>query len=347
MELRNLGLPYSALAVLPTPFEEAPRFAKALGSRARIFIKRDDSTGLALGGNKARKLEFLIGDAIAKGCDTLITCGGPQSNHARMTAAAARKVGMHPVLVLDGDDPLTRQGNLLLDHLLGAEIVFSGDRESGDMLEEVAERLAGRGKRPYVIPLGGSNPLGAAGYMSCSAELVSQGAAAGVVPKAVYSATGSCGTMAGLLLGRILAGGTFHSVGVAVSQSGQEKKDRAVAMVMDTVELLRSTASGRPDLLSKLAGVNEEFVRSLLEVSYAQVGAGYGIPTPECLEAIPLLARTEGIITDPVYTGKALAGLVKDVRDGRYGQEDVVVFLHTGGAPADFAYMKDLTSGRN
>ena len=347
MDLERLGFARANLAVLPTPFEEAPRFSKALGSRARVFVKRDDSTGLALGGNKARKLEILVGDAMVSGCDTLITCGGPQSNHARMTAGAARRMGLHPVLVLDGDDPGSRQGNLLLDHLLGADIIFSGERDSGDMLAEVAESLKKKGKKPYIIPLGGSNPLGAIGYISCIEETVGQIESLGISPVALYAATGSCGTIAGLILGKLLFDAPFRIVGEAVSPSAAVKEERAMKLTLETAELLKSRAAGQPDLLKKLQTVTPESVRASFVIVDDQVGEGYGKPTLQCIEAILLLARNEGILTDPVYTSKALAGMVSDIRRGKYEPTDQVVFLHTGGVPADFAYREALTKGRN
>ncbi len=348
MKLESLGFPKADLAVLPTPFEEVPRFAKALGGGARVFVKRDDSTGLAFGGNKARKLELLIGDALASGSDTVITCGGPQSNHARMTAAAARKVGLDPVLVLDGDDPGTRQGNLLLDHLLGADLVFAGGRDSAEMMPEVAERLKAAGKRPYIIPLGGSNALGALGYLSCIEELVGQASAAHVVPKALYAATGSCGTLAGLVLGKILFDAPFKIVGVAVSPTAAKKEERTVELVLETAALLKShVGSNQGGPFDRLGKVTAQSVRPLFKVVDDQVGEGYGIPTAAGLEAISTLARNEGVLTDPVYTGKALAGLCKDVRQGVYKPGDPVIFLHTGGTPANFAYREVLTEGRN
>lgn len=347
MDLTRLGFSSANLAVLPTPFEEVPRFAKAVGTSARVFLKRDDATGLALGGNKARKLEILVGDAVANGYDTLITCGGPQSNHARMTAAAARKMGLHPVLVLDGVDPGVRQGNLLLDHLLGADIVFSGERKSGDMLDEVAEKLRSEGRKPYVIPLGGSNPFGAVGYISCVEEMVQQFRTFGVVPTALYVATGSCGTLAGLILGKFIFDAPFRIMGQAVSPNASAKEERAIALTLETAELLKSKASTQPELLRKLSAVTPESVKAAFEISEEQVGEGYGIPTPQCIEAISLLARSEGVLTDPVYTSKALAGMVHDLRQGKYGPKDAVIFLHTGGVPADFAYREVLTKGRN
>ena len=358
MRFESLGFPKVDLAVLPTPFEHVPRFSRVLGKDVAVFVKRDDATGLGMGGNKARKLEFLVAEALSLGRDTLITCGGPQSNHARMTAAAARKCGLDPVLVLDGDDPGRRAGNLLLDELLGAEIVFSGDRESGAMMPEVARELEKKGRKPYIIPLGGSNALGSLGYVSCVEELTRQAAEDGVSPEALYVAAGSCGTLAGLVLGKILFDAPFKVIGVAVSSTGSAKVDRTVQLVMEAANLLRirsakeadgALALGEEDRarLQRLFEVTPETVREFVEVIGDQVGKGYGIPTPECLEAISLMAKSEGLLMDPVYTGKALAGLIADIRKGRWKTGQEVVFLHTGGVPADFAFEDVLVGRRN
>ncbi|HHY75312.1 MAG TPA: D-cysteine desulfhydrase family protein [Firmicutes bacterium] len=334
-----MGFPRAKLAETPTPFEEAPRFSKAVGG-PKIFLKRDDATGLALGGNKARKLELLMGEALKAGADTVITCGGPQSNHARMTAAAARKLGLHPVLVLDGDDPGTRQGNLLIDHLLGAEIIFSGERSSGELLDEVRGRVAARGRKPYVIPLGGSSPLGALAYIECVEEIVSQCRQFGIAPKALYVAAGSVGTLAGLIMGKVVFEAGFSVKGIAVSPGADAKAERTVGLMEDAISLLKSRAplSGAPAGLSRLFDLSREDLRGLVSVDESQVGEGYAIPTEAGLEAIRLLARSEGVLTDPVYTGKALAGLIKDARSGMYSEDDSLIFVHTGGVPADFAF---------
>jgi len=331
----RLGFPTVKLTHLPTPLEEAPRFSEALGG-PRIFIKRDDTTSLALGGNKARKLEFLLGDALTQGCDAVVTCGGPQSNHARMTAAAARKLGLTPVLVFEGDDPGHRMGNLLLDSLLGAEMIFAGDKPTELVMGEVRERLVKEGKKPYMVPIGGSTPLGTLGYYVCAEEIVSQCQAIGIEPKAIYLAAGSLGTLSGLLIGKLVHQAPFEVLGVAVGRTDESKIERGVELTLGGASLLLSRASDKR--LERLSGVTAEEVRPLVKVLTGQVGPGYGIPTPECLEAITLLARTEGILTDPVYTGKALAELVTAARRGDYRKDDTVVFLHTGGVPADFAY---------
>ncbi|HHW18783.1 MAG TPA: D-cysteine desulfhydrase family protein [Firmicutes bacterium] len=355
MLVDKLGFPRVNLTDLPTPFEEAPRFSKALGG-PRIFLKRDDTTTLAMGGNKARKLELLMGEAVSLGSDHVITTGGPQSNHARMTAAAGRKLGMQPVLVLEGEDPCVRQGNLLLDHILGAEIIFSGARPPEEVMAEVKEDLEKRGKRPYLIPLGGSNALGALGYVSCVEEMNRQAEGAGVRPRAVYVATGSSGTLAGLVLGKILTGASFEVKGVAVSPGAAEKEGRAVELVLEAIQLIRSRLEDSPGpgaldpdhaaMLERIRDASLEKVRRHVAVIDGFVGPGYGIPTPECLEAITLLARNEGVLADPVYSGKALSALVADARTGKYARDDVVVFLHTGGVPADFAYSDVFVKGR-
>lgn len=358
MRFQDLGFPKADLAVLPTPLEDAPRFSEALGGAVRVLLKRDDATGLALGGNKARKLEFLVGEALALGSDTLITCGGPQSNHARMTAAAARKCGLDPVLVLDGDDPGTRQGNLLLDHLLGAQLVFSLERDSSAVMPEVAARLEGMGRRPYIIPLGGSNALGALGYVSCVEEIMDEIEGGAISPTALYVATGSCGTLAGLIIGKILFDAPFRIVGYAVSANSQLKEERTVNLVMEAIALLRDGAFPavceralacekyrKP--FEKLLESTPLSVKPMVKVIDDQVGQGYGKPTREGIQAISLLARSEGVLTDPVYTGKALAGLVRDVRQGALETGETVVFLHTGGVPADFAYQEVLAERRD
>ena len=330
MKPDNYGLPVVKLAQTPTILEEAPRFAARLGG-PRIFIKRDDTLSLAMGGNKARKLEFLMGDAVSSGCDYVITCGGPQSNHARLTAAAARKCGMKPVLVLDGEDPGHRMGNLLLDTILGAELVFTGDRPGAVVMEEVKARLQGIGHNPYVIPLGGSNALGTLGYVKCAHEIFQACGELDINPKTLYVASGSMGTCAGLILGKLLASAELEIVGVAVSPDEYSKASKGLELV-----LAAHAFTGRPP-------ISESDVKPHVKVLGGFVGQGYGIPTDPCLEAVRLLAETEGILTDPVYTGKALSALVSHVRQGVYTKHDAVVFLHTGGAPADFAYSEAFT----
>lgn len=324
--------PRIPLAVLPTPLHEAMRLREALGGPSkspRILIKRDDLTALGLGGNKARKLEYLVADARSQGATTLITTGAVQSNHARMTAAAACAAGMGCVLVLTSTkDVPTVEGNLLLDSLYGAEIrlvpsldpMFAVGNDEPVVADVVSEEKAA-GRTPYVIPVGGSSGIGVFGYVSGTAELVDQLAAAGETPSRLYYASGSRGTQAGLTLGAMLCDAPYRVYGVAVSGGEPEKIERAKRIGNEAAEKL---------------GLEIRLDRDDLFTDQGFIGEGYGIPTTGALEAISLLARTEGILLDPCYTSKAMAGLVAHVRDGSLAPSDTVVFLHTGGVPALF-----------
>lgn len=322
--------PLRRLAVLPTPLDDAPRLREALGGRARcprILIKRDDLTGLGLGGNKARKLDFLIGDALAKGATSVITTGAAQSNHARMTAAAARRSGLAVDLVLTtADDPAPLEGNLLLDHLFGARVhmvpavdpmLAVGHDEA--VVHRVAEALVAEGGRPYVVAVGGSSAVGALGYVAGTAELAGQLAALGATPRRLYFASGSRGTQAGLTLGAHLLGMPYELHGVAVSGGEPEKIERARRVATEAAALLGADASVRD-------------ARFFTDQGF--IGDGYGLPTPAGLEAMRLAARSEALVLDPTYTAKGLAALVAHVRSGELSPDDTVVFLHTGGAPA-------------
>jgi D-cysteine desulfhydrase family pyridoxal phosphate-dependent enzyme len=326
-------VPRTPLATLPTPLHDAVHLRAALGGPAkapRVLIKRDDLTGLALGGNKARKLEFLVADAIASGADVLITTGATQSNHARMTAAASCIAGLecHLVLTSKSDAP-PLQGNLLLDRIYGATVhhvaapddprVALGSDEA--KVREVESSLRAAGKSPYVIAVGGSSPVGTLGYTLATAELAEQLSAAAVTPARVYYASGSRGTQAGLALGAKACGMPYRLYGIAVSTGEPEKTYRAF-----------HAANGAAEIL----GIPTHVELDDLFTDDRFIGEGYGIPTRECLEAIALLARTEGILVDPCYTGKALAGLIAHVRAGDLRPEETVVFLHTGGAPGIF-----------
>jgi D-cysteine desulfhydrase family pyridoxal phosphate-dependent enzyme len=320
------------LAGLPTPLIEAKRFRDALGGAShcpRILIKRDDLTALGLGGNKARKLEFLVADARAQGATTLITTGAVQSNHARMTAAAAAVTGLRCVLVLTASsaDP-SISGNLLLDALYGATVRFVpsvdpmlavGQDEA--VVAEVAASEHAAGRHPYVIPVGGSSGIGVFGYVAGSAELVSQLSALGITAARLYYASGSRGTQAGLTLGAKACQADYQVYGVAVSAGEPEKIDRAKRIGNDSATRL---------------GIPERLELDELFTDQNFIGDGYGIPTAEGLEAIALLARTEAIILDPCYTSKAMAALIAHVRTGEVKPSDTIVFLHTGGFPAIF-----------
>jgi D-cysteine desulfhydrase family pyridoxal phosphate-dependent enzyme len=326
--MRLATLPRLRLATLPTPLQEARKLTEALGG-PRIWIKRDDLTGFGGGGNKARKLEFLLADALAGGADTIVTAGGPQSNHCRMTAAAARLLGLKPVLVFHGEPPAEAKGNLLLDRILGAELVYTGtkDRAAVDrVLEEVGDDLRRRGRRPYVIPRGGSVPLGDVGYLACALEMEEQFFSQGVQPTHLFCATGSCGTQAGLLAGATALHAGYRVCGISVSRP-----------VDECVRLVQSLADDTLDLLGIEACVPPEAV--IVHGDY--IGPGYAISTAAGGEAIRLLAQTEGLFADPVYTGKALAGLIDLIRRGELTTEHTVVFVHTGGFPGLFAFSAD------
>ena len=324
--------PRIPLATLPTPINEATRLRTALGgerSCPRILIKRDDLTSLGVGGNKARKLEYLVADALAHGATTLVTTGAVQSNHARMTAAAAAVTGMRCVLVLTATTERPAiAGNLLLDKLYGAEIrlvpsidpMLAVGQDEAVVAEVVAEEQAA-GRVPYVIPVGGSSGVGVCGYVSGTAELVEQLSAARIVASRLYYASGSRGTQAGLTLGAKVCAATYRVCGVAVSAGEPEKIERA--------KRIANEAAAR-------TGLPERLELKDLVTDQGYIGEGYGIPTVAALEAIRLAARTEAILLDPCYTSKAMAALIDHVRTGMLSPDETVVFLHTGGMPALF-----------
>lgn len=310
---------------LPTPLERADRLTGAL-SGPTIYIKRDDATGLAGGGNKARKLEYLGAEALQQNANCLVTVGGPQSNHARMTAALAARLGLKCRLYLKGPEPEGLRGNLLLDKLLGAELVFCGQAEYPEIYEQIrrdGERMRKQGLEFYTIPLGGSTPVGALGYVrAMTEELVPQCREAGFKPQAVVAAAGSGGTVAGIMLGLAMAGWQDVSVyGYCVSGT-------ALAMQQDVAEIYNGAA--------QLLDVPFRLEPAQVHMDDRHIGQGYGIATPGALEALQLFARTEGILLDSVYTAKAAAGMIADIRRGRWS-DGSVVFIHTGGWPALFA----------
>ena len=318
--------PRVSIAHLPTPLEEMPRLSEALGG-PRLFVKRDDQTGLATGGNKARKLEFLVADALEKGADTIITAGAVQSNHARQTAAAAARFGLRCCLVLSGQSPDRWTGNLLLDELLGAEIRWAGERERSQVMEEVAEEMTRLGRRPYIVPLGGSNPVGAAGYVGAMVELTAQLEVRDLQVERVVFPTGSGGTQAGLMVGAKALGFAGRIEGVSVSPTKDVLKARLEELVTETAAFLGLD----------LSFDGEDFI-----VHDDYLGEGYARMGPPEREAIRLSARTEGLLLDPVYTGRAMAGLIDLIRRGVFGQDETVLFWHTGGTPALFAYADEL-----
>ena len=329
------ALPRASLAHLPTPLEEMPRLSAALGG-PRLFVKRDDCTGLGTGGNKTRKLEFLVADAQAKGADTLVTDGGVQSNHCRQTAAAAARTGMDCVLVLQRGFSDEETGNLLLDRILGAQVVLiDAAANRADAVAEAAAELERSGKTPYVIPTGGSNGVGAMGYANAIREIAVQAVKLGLGFDAIVTASGSGGTQGGLVVGKKLFDQPAQIVGISDGEPSEE-----------LTEMILEVASDAERVLGRSLGLSSDDVRVFDEY----YGEGYGIPTPEMVEAVHLVARSEGILLDPVYSGKAMAGLLDLIRRGHFEPTQNVLFIHTGGTPALFAYREALVAdgpGRN
>jgi D-cysteine desulfhydrase len=305
-------------AHLPTPVEALPRLSDALGG-PRLLIKRDDQTGLAFGGNKTRKLEFLVAEARDQGAKTLISGGALQSNHCRQTAAAAARFGFKCVLVLTGDEPKQPSANLLLDELFGAEIVHVADRKDRDrILLETFDHAAEDGLKPYLVPYGGSNATGALGYAFAMKELVAQNLQADWI----VFATSSGGTHAGLLLGQRVFGYKGKLLGISVDESEEWLKHHVSQLASLASEKLDKRIEFTPD--DVLANAN-------------YCSAGYGVLSESEREAIRLFARHEGLLLDPVYTGRAAAGMIDLIRKGFFKKDETVLFLHTGGQPALFA----------
>jgi D-cysteine desulfhydrase family pyridoxal phosphate-dependent enzyme len=311
-------IPRIRFAHLPTPVEELPRLSEALGGPT-ILVKRDDQTGLAFGGNKTRKLEFLIAEAQEQGADVLISAGAFQSNHCRQTAAAAAKFGFDCILVLTGERPGAPSANLLLDEMFGAKIVPVADRSERDrVLKETRDRAASEGRHPYLVPYGGSSPTGALAYAFAIEELMQQG----VHPDWIVFATSSGGTHAGLVLGRRLFGFGGEILGISIDES---------------VEWLQANVSRLATEASLRFGTPLEFERTDVMANADYCRAGYGVVTTAERDAVRLFARTEGLLLDPVYTGRAAAGMIDLIRQGHFRKDESVLFWHTGGQPALFA----------
>lgn len=323
------GLPRVSLGFFPTPLHELPNLSKALGG-PRIWMKRDDQTGLASGGNKTRKLEFSVADALAKDADTLVTLGAVQSNHCRQTAAAAVRYGLKCVVVLRGHAPQHITGNLLLDHLLGAKVVFAGDREREEVAEEVVAELRAGGANPYFMPVGASNEVGAMGFVAGMEELVGQLGPLHLHPDRVVVASSSAGTQAGMCVGARLLGFKGQVTGIAIDST--------------RAELSAEVARIANGALQKL-GRAPDFSAAEVTAYDGYLGAGYSIMGEPEQEAIELLARYEGILLDPVYTGRAMAGMIDLIRKGEFGKKETLVFWHTGGAVALYAYADQLMKG--
>ncbi len=323
------------LAHLPTPLERLDRLSEALGG-PEIWIKRDDCTGLSTGGNKTRKLEFLMAEAIAEGADLVMTQGATQSNHARQTAAFAAKLGMACHILLEDrtgyqDPDYTENGNVLLDHLHGASTeVHPGGTDMPAAMDRAADKARAAGRRVYVIPGGGSNPTGALGYVNCALELLAQANDRGLVIDHLVTATGSSGTQAGLVAGLSALNAAIPVLGIGTRAPRERQEQMVYDLACRTAEKL-----GCPGVVSRDAVVaNTDYV-----------GAGYGLPRADTLEAIRLFAALEGILLDQVYSGKGAAGLIDLCRKGRFKAGERVVFLHTGGAVGLFAYKGALARG--
>lgn len=316
-----------------TAIEPMPHLSRALGG-ATLYIKRDDQLGLTAGGNKTRKLEFLVADALAQGADTLITVGAVQSNHCRLTLAAAVREGLKCRLVLEqrvpgSYDPAASGNNFLFD-LLGVEAVtvIEAGTDLQAAMEAVAAELAAQGRKGYIIPGGGSNALGALGYVSCAEEILQQSFAMGVAFDRIVVASGSAGTHAGIVAGLIGNSAGIPVTGINVRRPRPEQEGNVHTLACAVAEL---------------AGVVPEVQREAIVCLDDWVGPGYSIPTPEMVEAVRLFASHEGVLLDPVYTGKAAAGLIGLVRSGAIRADETVLFIHTGGAPALYAYQPVLT----
>lgn len=298
----------------PTPVQELSRLRATLGGGPRLLAKRDDAIPFGFGGNKVRKLEFTVAQALAEGADTLVTVGGVQSNHARATAAVAAKLGLHCVLILNGVPPVVPSGNLLLSQLLGAEVEYIPSRaERAEASEQSLTRLREEGRKPFFIPLGASTPIGALGFVAAMGELAEQD----MVPDVIVHACSSGGTQAGLVAGAALHGLETRIIGVSA--------DDPAEVIGDNVRRI-------------IEGIDRfHMLHGEIEVDDARVGEGYGIPTQESREAQALAAQTEALFVDHTYTAKALGAVIAYIREGRFSEDETVLFWHTGGQVALFA----------
>lgn len=315
-------LPRVFIAFLPTPLERLPRLTEQLGG-PEVWVKRDDQTGLATGGNKARKLEFLAGDALEQGADVLITTGAPQSNHARQTAAAAAKLGLGCVLVLRGEEPVQVQGNLLLDCLLGAELIWTGDRSPAEVMARVAADLRAAGRHPYVIPYGGSHPVGDSSYVAAMEELVAQCVERDLHFDHVVITSASGGTQAGMVVGARALDFGGHILGISVEQRSDPLRRFMAELATATADHLGLGFAFAPEDFC----VNDDYL-----------GGGYGVVGDLEREAIRVAASTEGVLLDPAYTGRAFGGLLDLIRRGVFRADERVLFWHTGGTAGLFGY---------
>lgn len=326
--------PRIKLGHLMTPLEFMPRLTELLGG-PNLYIKRDDCTGLATGGNKTRKLEFLMADALARGADTVITQGATQSNHARQTAAAAARLGLKCEILLEDrtayrDTAYVNSGNVFLDRLVGASTrTYPGGTDMNAAMLKVAEEVCARGGHPYIVPGGGSNSIGALGYVNCAMEILMQANDQQLRVDHVVHATGSAGTQAGLVVGFEAMNSGIEVLGIGVRAGRDAQEGNVYKLACETADRL---------------GISEGIRRDRVTAICDYVGEGYGLPTPGMVEAVSLMARYEGILLDPVYSGKGMAGLIDLIRKGKFSKGENIVFVHTGGSAALFGYLDAFSS---
>jgi len=325
------NFPRLPLAHLPTPLEHLPRLSEHLGG-PQIYVKRDDCTGLASGGNKTRKLEFSMAAALEEGADTIITVGAVQSNHVRQTAAAACKLGLKCEVLLEHrvaepSEYYLGSGNVLLDRIFDANLrEYPGGTDFDAAMEEVAEEIRAGGGKPYIIPGGASNMIGALGYVNCAVELLGQIEQQGLKVDHIVTPTGSAGTQGGLIVGLKVMESAIPLLGIGVNVPQDEQEEKVYELACETADYI-----GKPGCVAR-----EDVIANC-----DYVGDGYGVPTESMNEAVLLLARTEGLLFDPVYSGKGLAGMIDLIRQGSLGN-GTIIFLHTGGSAALFAYADQL-----
>ena len=332
---KNLLLrPRLELAKLPTPLDRVENLGKSLGN-LDLWIKRDDLTGFGFGGNKVRSLEYLAADAMKKNSNILITGGSHGSNHVRTTMAVAAHLGLKGLAVLSGTRPSTKNGNLLLDQLLGAKLIFTGDENRSNIdnfIEDEVKRLQSLDERPYLIRRGGVSSLGCIGYVSAAMEICSQLQNLNLKPDILLCATGCGVTQAGLLVGFKLMGLNCQIYGITVSRT----RDECIAQIKQLI-----------DETEENLGLNSKVPSNDIFVFDEYIGDGYTMPTSKGIEAIHLVAQTEGIFLDPIYTGKAMAGLTDLVKKGHIGLDQKVIFLHTGGSPSIFSFSSEISNSNN
>jgi len=330
--LRSIeDVPRVRINFLPTPLVELKRLSDVLAG-PRILMKRDDLTGLALGGNKTRKLEFLLGEALSQGCDAVITGGAAQSNHCRQTAGAAAAVGLECHLALGGKQPAHPDGNLLLDHLFGAIVHWCGDLTKGERIPDIADKLRLNGRRPYIIPYGGSNVVGAMGFVAAVIELERQLAAQNDAVDVLIIPSSSGGTHAGMTVGVDLCDLPTQIIGIGIDK--REPGEPPYESVLATLA----------NQIAKKLGLVPRYTENSFQMRYDYFGGGYGVVSELEREAMDLTAMHEGILLDPVYTGRAMGGLIDMVRNKEFASTDTVLFWHTGGTPALFQYAKELVN---